>query len=192
MAARCATDVFGAGGSSAKVPDARAFLIRSACWRREYFGGAHRPVCGFFVGIKGFARFGRLFVADSGATRAGCEKSKLAKSKGEPVDDVGVDLRTRGGSGALASSRSLKCLMALVAMEEGNIIYLFSCQGFRSHVLSAIQGMMSLPISHLECVGRATTYKEYNACTKAKIVDNTQHRHSEPKDPVPTRTRHSS
>ena len=137
MAARCVTDVFGAGGSNAKVPDARAFLTRSACWRREYFGGAHQPVCGFFVGIKGFTRFGRLFVADSGATRVGCEKSKLAKSKGEPVNDVGVDLRTRGG--ALASSRSLKCLMAFVAMEEGNFIYLFSCQDFYSHVLSAIQ-----------------------------------------------------
>ena len=57
------------------------------------------------------------------------------------MDDVGVDLRTRGGGGALASSRSLKCLMALVAMEEGNIIYLFSCRGFRfrpSRILDAL------------------------------------------------------
>ena len=118
MAARCAADVFGAGGSKAKVPDARAFLMRSACWRKEYFGGAHRPVCGFFVGMNGLARFGRLFVDGSGATRVGCEKSNLKRSKA----DVGAVLGTGREGGALASSLSLKCLMALAAMEEGKKI----------------------------------------------------------------------
>jgi len=44
----------GPGGSKCTVFEILAFLINSACWRKEYFGGAQRFVFVLKRGRKGF------------------------------------------------------------------------------------------------------------------------------------------
>lgn len=50
--------------------DSLAFLTSSAWRRREYFGGAHRPVLGFNRGRNGFGSF---LCGEMGATTSGSD-----------------------------------------------------------------------------------------------------------------------
>ena len=45
--------------------EALADLTKSAWWRNEYFGGAHRPVRGFLWGRKGFGSWIAVSEADA-------------------------------------------------------------------------------------------------------------------------------